>query len=63
MTDLVLKLYGYLKVRRMSGICSFVALTLLLVLSVSRLGYKEDIADFLPVDSDHQNAMKVYQMS
>ncbi len=61
MTDLVLKLYGYLKAHRMSGICSFVALTLLLVLSVSRLGYKEDIADFLPVDSDHQNAMKVYQ--
>ena len=61
MTDLVLRLYGYLKLHRMSCICSFVALTLLLILSVSRLGYKEDIADFLPVDSEHQNAMKVYQ--
>lgn len=61
MTELILRLYGYLKVHRMMGLVSFVALTLLLVLSVSRLGYKEDIADFLPVDSEHQNAMKVYQ--
>lgn len=61
MTELILRLYGYLKVHRMMGLGSFVALTLLLALSVSRLGYKEDIADFLPVDSEHQNAMKVYQ--
>lgn len=26
-----------------------------------RLGYKEDIADFLPIDSEHHNALKVYQ--
>lgn len=61
MTELILRLYGYLKSHRMSCICSFVALTLLLLLSVSRLNYKEDIADFLPMDSNHQNAMKVYQ--
>ena len=61
MTELILRLYGYLKLHRMSCICSFVALTLLLLLSVSHLNYKEDIADFLPMDSEHQNAMKVYQ--
>lgn len=47
--------------RRLMCILSFVALTLLLVLSVLRLNYKEDIADFLPLDPQHQNAMKVYQ--
>lgn len=61
MTELILKLYDYLRGHRMSCICSFVALTLLLLLAMSRLSYKEDIADFLPMDSDHQNAMKVYQ--
>lgn len=61
MTELILKLYSYLKVHRMSCICSFAALTLLLLLAISRLSYKEDIADFLPMDSEHQNAMKVYQ--
>ena len=45
----------------MSGICSSVAITLILLLAVTRLNYKEDIADFLPIDSEHQNAMKVYQ--
>lgn len=42
-------------------ILSFVVVTLLLMLSVLRLNYKEDIADFLPLDPQHQNAMKVYQ--
>ena len=42
-------------------ILSFVVVTLLLILSVLRLNYKEDIADFLPLDPQHQNAMKVYQ--
>lgn len=50
-----------MKAHRLVCVLSFVALTLLLALSVSRLGYKEDIADFLPVDSKHHNAMKVYQ--
>ncbi len=61
MTELVLRIYGYMKTHRMARILSFVAFTLLLLLSVSRLSYKEDIADFLPMDSQHQNAMKVYQ--
>lgn len=61
MTEAILKLYSYLKSHRMSCIGSFVALTLLLLLAVSRLNYKEDIADFLPMDSQRQSAMKVYQ--
>ena len=61
MTEFILKVYGYMKMHRMACIFSFVAFTLLLVLSVSRLGYKEDIVDFLPIDSEHHHALKVYQ--
>ena len=61
MTKIILRIYEYMRVHKMSCISSFVALTLLLLLSVSRLNYKEDIADFLPMDSQRQDAMKVYQ--
>lgn len=61
MTEFVLKLYEYMRLHHKRCLFSFVALTLLLVLSVLRLNYKEDIADFLPLDNNHQNAMKVYQ--
>lgn len=61
MTELILKIYGYLKMHRSVCILSFVVVTLLLILSVLCLNYKEDIADFLPLDPQHQNAMKVYQ--
>ena len=40
---------------------SFIVVTMLLVLSVVRLSFKEDISDFLPLDSRHQHALKVYQ--
>ncbi len=61
MTAFILKIYDYMKMHRMTCFFSFIALSLLLVLSVSRLNYKEDIADFLPIDRDHHNALKVYQ--
>ncbi len=61
MTEFILRLYDYMKKHRMTCFFSLVAVTLLLVLSVSRLGYKEDIADFLPMDSEHQQTLKVYQ--
>ena len=61
MTEFILKLYGYMKTHRMTCFFSFIIVTLLLVLSVLHLGYKEDIADFLPMDSECHNALKVYQ--
>ena len=61
MTETILKLYDYLRQHRLVGLVSFVVVTLLLTISVLRLDYKEDIADFLPVDSNHHNALKVYQ--
>ena len=61
MTDFILRIFAGIRTHRLLGVLSFVVCTLLLALSVSRLGYKEDIADFLPLDSQHHNAMKVYQ--
>ncbi len=61
MTDFILRIFTYIRAHRLHGVLSFVAFTLLLVLSVARLDYKEDIADFLPLDSQHHNALKVYQ--
>ena len=61
MTEFVIKIFSYLRQHRMVGLLSFLCVTALLVASVLRLGYKEDIADFLPLDSNHQNALGVYQ--
>ncbi len=61
MTDIILNIYGYLKMHRLMCILSLVVVTLVLMISVLRLSYKEDIADFLPLDPQHENAMKVYQ--
>lgn len=61
MTDFVLKIFEYMKAHRTVCAFSFSVFTILLVLSVSRLSYKEDIADFLPVDNEHHNALQVFQ--
>ena len=61
MTATILRLYDYMKAHRMLCVLSFVVVTLLLVVSVLRLSYKEDISDFLPGDSQHHNALKIYQ--
>ncbi len=61
MTDLILRIYDYLKRHRLSRHFSCWAFTFLLLLLVARLNYKEDIADFLPIDSEHSNALAVYQ--
>lgn len=61
MTQLILRIYSYMKVHRMTALLSFLLLTALLVLSVFRLSYKEDIADFLPLDDNRHNALQVYQ--
>ena len=46
---------------RLLCLLSFIVVTLLLLLSLLRLDFKEDISDFLPLDSRHQHALKVYQ--
>ena len=52
---------SYLRQHRLVGLVSFVVVTLLLTVSVLTVEYKEDIADFLPVDSNHHITLKVYQ--
>ena len=61
MTEFVIKIFSYLRQHRMVGLLSFLVVTALLVVSVVRLSYKEDIADFLPLDGNRQNALSVYQ--
>ena len=61
MTELILKIYTYLRKNRITALLSFLLITALLILSVLRLNYKEDIADFLPLDGNHHNALNVYQ--
>lgn len=61
MSDLIIRIYTYLRAHRLTGLLAFFLLTGLLAFSTLRLGYKEDIADFLPLDADHQNALAVYQ--
>lgn len=61
MKNLLMKLYDYMAAHKIVSASSFVILTLLLVFSFLRLGYKEDISDFLPVDDNSQQALRVYQ--
>ena len=59
----ILSLYDFLRARR--GLCLTVLLLLTAVLAVlmSRQRYKEDIADFLPLDSKYGQALRTYQES
>lgn len=50
-----------MKKNKVTALLSFLLVTALLVMSVLRLNYKEDIADFLPLDGNHHNALNVYQ--
>ena len=61
MTDFIIRIYTYLRAHRLMGAAAFLVVTAALVLSVLRLQYKEDIADFLPLDGNRTNALKVYQ--
>lgn len=61
MTRLVLSIFRYLQTRRWLRRTTLAAATLLLVALVVQLRFKEDISDFLPLDSQHQTALSVYQ--
>ena len=43
MTEFVIKVFSYMRRHRIMGILSFVMMTTMLVVSVARLNYKEDI--------------------
>jgi hypothetical protein len=50
MKDVAVRIYDWMSGHRWWCLASFVVVTLLMVLSVTRLSYKEDIRDFLPLD-------------
>ena len=61
MKETFLKIYDYMNTHKIVSVASFVVITTLLVFSFMRLGYKEDISDFLPVDEERERALNVYQ--
>ena len=61
MASIVLKIYDFMKTHRRLCVLIFIVLSGLLALQVTRLEYKEDISDFLPLDSRNRDAMRIYQ--
>ena len=61
MTRIILRIYDFFHSHRGLGLGLILALTALLVWLISRLSYKEDISDFLPLNADNKKAMAIYQ--
>ena len=61
MTAFVTKTYDYLRSHRTLRRCSFVVVTLLLIVLFIGQRYQEDITDFLPLGAQHRKAMSIYQ--
>ena len=57
----VLRLYDVMRERRMLCLASCLLMTVLLVTLVLRLSFKEDITDFLPLDEQNQEQLKLFQ--
>ena len=60
MINLVLRVYDWMSSHRWWCLASLVVVTLLMVLSVTRLSYREDIRDFLPLDEEERAALNDY---
>ena len=60
MVRLFLNLYDWLSARRKTAVALVLGVTALLVLSLCRLHYEEDIAKFLPLDSQNREQSAVY---
>lgn len=61
MTKLILKIYDYLQAHRPVAAISAVLLVVAMALSMLTISYKEDISDFLPLESSHQDELKIFQ--
>ena len=61
MKDGILRLYDVMRERRGLCLMSCLLATVLLVALVLRLSFKEDITDFLPLDEQHQEQLKLFQ--
>ena len=60
MKNVVLRIYDWMSGHRRWCVASLVVVTLLMVLSVTRLTYREDIRDFLPLDEAERAALDDY---
>ena len=58
---MILKIFDYLRRHAFARWASLLAITLILVASIVRLSYKEDIEDFLPLSNTDRERMAVYQ--
>ena len=61
MTRAILHIYDYFRKHPAQALTGFIAVTTILVLSLLKLHYKEDISDFLPLDDSNHTALAVYQ--
>ena len=61
MTRLILRIYDYLQGHRVLAAVSAAGLVVIMTASIFSISYKEDISDFLPLGSNHQDALKIYQ--
>lgn len=61
MAEIVTKIYDYMRAHHLLRRCSFVLVTLILVVLFLGQHYKEDITDFLPLGERHQKAMAIFQ--
>ena len=57
---MVLRIYDWMSGHRWWCLASLAVVTLLMVLSVTRLSYREDIRDFLPLDEKEREALNDY---
>ena len=60
MINLALRIYDWMSGHRWWCLASLAVVTLLMVLSVTRLSYREDIRDFLPLDEKEREALNDY---
>ncbi len=58
---MILKIYDYLRRHAFARWASLLAIALVMIASVMRLSYKEDIQDFLPLSETDRQRMAVYQ--
>ena len=61
MATVVLRLYHFFRKHPWLCFLLFLVISAFLVLQVTRINYKEDISDFLPLKGKNQDALRVYQ--
>ncbi len=61
MINFFLKIYDYLQKKRLFFLVTLFVSLIILISRALTLDYKEDIYDFLPIDSQHQKSLNIFQ--